>query len=379
MRSGVLTRDALLAVSPTALSIYARAAGWKRHDTYRVHSNIYIGEDRPEIIVPRTDHLGDYASVVADLIKTFAEVGRQDETGVYHSLVATDRDVVRLRVGKSEEGSVKLDEGVDLIQGARDILLATACSLDESKPVYHRAGANRKAKDLISRIRLGQTDRGSFVVTLLMPVIPLPVPSPLYPDEPDQDIPVERRLTTRLKEALTAVHVATERAASGEKNAFGDATNSGVSANLCDALVKIIDSFPTLDVNVSCARIRPDIAPNQNFRFGTNDAPLLQQLARVFREHAPRPDVHLHGYVRLLNRGEDEEDGRIRLNTYFDEKQLSVTALLECRDYERAVQAHKDKAWVTLSGDLERTGQRWRLLNPRLDHVLRREELDHND
>lgn len=99
----------------------------------------------------------------------------------------------------------------------------------------------------------------------------------------------------------------------------------------------------------------------------------------MFREHAPRPDVHLHGYVRLLNLGEDEEDGRIRLSTYFGEKQLSVTALLERRDYERAVQAHKDKALVTLSGDLERMGQRWRLLNPRLDHVLRREELDHND
>lgn len=377
MRSGVLTRDALLAVSPTALSIYARAAGWKRHDTYRVHSNIYIGEDRPEIIVPRTDHLGDYASVVADLIKTFAEVGRQDETGVYHSLVATDRDVVRLRVGKSKEGSLKLNEGVSLIQGARDMLLATACSLDESKAVY-RAGANRKATDLMSKIRLGQTDQGSFVVTLLMPTIPPPVSS-LLPDKLDQDTPAEQHLTARLIEALTALRVAAERMASGEEDAFSDATTSGVSANLCDALVKIIDSFPTLDVSVFWARIRPNTAPNQTFHFGTNDAPLLQQVARMFREHAPRPDVHLHGYVRLLNRGKDEEDGRIRLNTYFGEKQLSVTALLERRDYERAVQAHKDKAWVTLSGDLERMGQRWRLLNPRLDHVLRREELDHND
>lgn len=173
MRSGVLTRDALLAVSPTALSIHACAAGWKRHDTYRVHSNIYIGEHRPAIIVPRTDHLGDYASVVADLIKTFAEVGHQDETDVYHSLVTTDRDVVRLRVGETDESSVKLNKGVSLITGARDMLLATACSLDESRAVY-RAGANRKAKDLVSKIRLGQTDRGSFVVTLLMPTIPPP-------------------------------------------------------------------------------------------------------------------------------------------------------------------------------------------------------------
>ena len=377
MRSGVLTRDALLAVSPTALSICACAAGWKRHDTYRVHSNIYIGEDRPEIIVPRTDHLGDYASVVADLIKTFAEVGRQDETGVYNSLVATDRDVVRLRVGKSKEGSLKLNEGVSLIQGARDMLLATACSLGESKAVY-RAGVNRKATDLMPKIRLGQTDRGSYVVTLLIPAIPLSASS-LFPDESGHKTPVERHLTARLIEALTALRVAAERTASGEEDAFSDATTSGVSANLCEALVEIIESFPTLDVSVSWARIRPNIAPNQTIRFGTNDAPLLQQMAHAFREHAPRPDTQLQGYLRRLTREEGEEDGKIHLNTLVDDRPQSVSASLERQDYEQAVQAHKDKALVTLCGNLECRGQQWRLLNPCLKRIVGQGEFDYND
>lgn len=252
-----------------------------------------------------------------------------------HSLMATDRDVVRLRVGKSEEGSVKLNEGVSLIQGARDMLLATACSLGKSKAVY-RAGANRKEADLMSKIRLGQTDQGNFVVTLLMPTIPRPVSS-LLPDKLDQDTPAEQHLTARLIEALTALRVAAERMASGEEDAFSDATTSGVSANLCDALVKIIDSFPTLDVSVSWARIRLKIAPNQTFRFGTNDAPLLQQMAHAFREHAPRPDTQLQGYVRRLTREEGEENGIIHLNASIDGKQLSVTAFLERQDYEQAV------------------------------------------
>ena len=99
MRVRIQDRDALLAVSPTALSAYARASGWERHETYRVHSDVYIGKDRPEIIVPRTKLLGDYASAVAELIKTFAHVEHQDETIVYRSLVTADRDVVRLRAG----------------------------------------------------------------------------------------------------------------------------------------------------------------------------------------------------------------------------------------------------------------------------------------
>ena len=374
MRNSVLNRDALLAVSPAALSRYACAIGWTRHDVYRVHSDIYLGENKPEIIVPRTDQLGDYASIVAKLIKTFAEVEHQDEASVYRSLIMGNRDVVHLRVEESEAGSIKLNEGVDLIQGARDMLLATACSLDGYKAVY-RAGANRNATDLISGIRLGQTDRGSYVVTLLTPVIPPPIPS-LFPDEPDQNIPIERRLTTRLIKALTAIRVATEQTVSGDGDAFRNAIKSGVSANLCEALMKIIGSFSILDVSVFWAQIRPNTESNCTVRFGIKDAPLLRQVAHMFREHSPQPDTQLFGNVRLLRRGEEEEDGTIRLNTLVNEKQLSVTALLAREDYERAVQAHKEQAMVILSGDLERMGQRWRLLNPRLERVLRREEFD---
>ena len=378
MQVHIYDRNALLAVSPTALSAYAHAAGWRKHETYRVHSDIYVGDDRPEIIVPRTERLGDYASVVAKLIKMFAHVRGQDETSVYRSLVTTDRDVIRVRARESQDGSVSLNKGVNLIKGARDMLLATACSLGEPKMVY-RARANRSATDLLAKVRLGQTDQGSFVVTLLTPVVPPPIPM-LFPDAADQDAPPERQLTIRLMEALTAVRLAVERTAAGDRNVFREAVGSGVSANLCEALAQIIESFPALDVNVSWARTRPVTVPQQStVRFGGTDAPLLGEAARSFREYAPQLDVRLHGHVRLLTRGESEADGTIRLSTFVDQKPQSVTVLLERRDYERAIQAHKNQAMVVLSGDLERMGQRWRLLNSSLEGVLPNEEYDLNE
>lgn len=376
MRVSIQDRDVLLAVSPTALSAYARAAGWRRHEPYRAHSDTYIGEDRPEIIVPRTERLGDYASVVAELIDMFATVVRQDVMTVYRSLVTADRDVVRVRAGQSQDGSVTLNDGVDLIGGARDMLLAAACSLGESKAVY-RAGANRSATDLLAGIRLGQTDQGSFVVTLLTPVVPPPMPT-LFPDNTHRDAPIERRLTLRLMEILAGVRHAAERTVAGDEDAFGEAVESGVSANLCEALAQVIRSFPTLDVGVSWARTRPVTVWQRAVRFSRTDAPLLREAARSLRERAPRTDVRLYGYVRLLTRGEGEEDGTIRLGAFVDQNQKprSVTALLERQDYERAVQAHKDRAMVVLSGDLERLGQRWRLLNPHLEQVMRDDECD---
>ena len=259
MRVSIRDRGALSAVSPAALSAYARAAGWCRHETYGEHSDVYVGESRPEIIVPRTERLGDYASVVATLIDTFAGVTGQDELSVYRSLATADRDVVRVRAAGSDNGSVTLNDGVDLIVGTRDLVLSAACSLGEPQPVY-RAGAKREAADLLRQMRLGQTDQGSFVVTLLTPVVPPPMPS-LLPDPDDRNAPIERRMTRRLVEAVTAAWQATERAAAGDDAAFEETVASGVSANLCEALVRIIEPFETLDVSVSWA---PDSAGCRN-------------------------------------------------------------------------------------------------------------------
>ena len=193
----------------------------------------------------------------------------------------------------------------------------------------------------------------------------------LFPDPDDRNAPIERRMTRRLVEAVTAARQATERAAAGDDGAFEETVASGVSANLCEALVRIIEPFPTLDVGVSWARTRPVAATGTVARFGRADAALLREAARSLRERAPRPEVRLHGFVRLLKRGEAEDDGTIRLATDIDGQRQSVVAVLEQADYERAVQAHKDRALVVLAGDLERTSQRWRLLNPHVEGVLR--------
>ena len=377
MKVSIRDRGALLAISPAALSAYARAAGWRRHERYRVHSDVYISESCPEIIVPRTERLGDYATVVATLIDTFAGVTGQDELSVYRSLVTADRDVVRVRVAERNDGSVTLEEGVNLVGGARDLLLSAACSLRKPQSVY-RAGANREAADLLKQVRLGQTDQGSYVVTLLTPVVPPSMPA-LFPDPDDQNAPVERRMTKRLIEALTAARQAAERAAAGDDGAFEETVPNGVSANLCEALVRIIEPFPLLDVGVSWAQTRPVTVLGTPVRFGRADAALLREAARSLRERAPRPDVSLHGFVRLLQRAEAEDGGTIRLATNVDGQPQSVVAVLGQADYEQAVQAHKDRALVVLAGDLERTGQRWRLLNPHMEGVFRDEAQESED
>ncbi len=373
MKATIHDREALKAISPAALAAYARSAGWQRGEIYRLHSHVYAGQDRPEIIVPRTDHLGDYATVVSTLIKVFAQVADQDELTIYRSLVTGDRDVVRVRVADADDGSLELNQGVDLIGGARDLVLSAACSITRPGQKVYRAGANQEAKDLVEQMRLGQTDQGSFVITVLTPVVPPQLQQELFPNLEDRDAPIQRKMTRHLLEALQAARESTERAAAGDGNALASMAEQGVSANLCDALVSLIRPFSNLDVGVSWARTRPAPLPEATVRFGKADSPILEEAARLFRERAPREGVHLPGFVQLLRRPETEDDGTIRLKAHIEGQEQSVTTVLAQSDYEKAVQAHRDRAMVTLKGDLERQGQRWRLLNGQVEAVLANE------
>ena len=373
MRVSIRDKEPLSEISPAALSAYARAEGWRRTDNYGDSSDVYVSDGLPEIILPRTQRLGDYANVVSQLIEIFADVAGTDELSLYRDLVTADRDVIRVRAAEGGDGAVSVSDGIDLVCGARDIILAAACSLRDPRPVY-RAGANKEAMGYVNNIRMGQTEQGSFVVTLLTPVVSPPMQQPLIPDLAHNDDPIERKMTKRLASALRATRQATERVVGGDADAFLQAVENGVSANLCEALVRLIEPFPTLDVSLIWARTHPMNTAREVVRFAKGDAPILREAARLFRNREPRPDVRFVGLVHRLKRDE-REVGTITLRAYIDEQMQSVVAVLSQSDYARAIQAHKEKAPVVAEGDLERYGQRWRLLNPRIAGVIPQQDM----
>ena len=368
MRASIRDKEALLAVSPIALSAYARASGWKKINDYGDHSDVYMSEGMPEIILPRTQLLGDYASIVSQLIEIFAKVADIDQLALYRDLVTADRDVIRVRSSEGENtGSVPLSTGVSLLSGAHDMLLAAACSLNNPRPFY-RAGANREAITYLNDVRLGQTEQGSYVITLLTPIVPPPIQETLY-DEHDDD-PIERQVTRRLADVLTITQKATEDTVGGKADSFSKAVKDGVSANMCQAIVDLIGPFPAVDISLTWARTRPIKSARKVLRFAKDDAPILREAARSFREHEPQPDMNLFGFVQILRRNQAEIDGTITLKAPIDGQLRSVTTVLNQSDYAQAVQAHKDRKLVSITGDLERIRQRWRLLNPRIVEVI---------
>ena len=352
--------EALRDITPAALTSLAVELGWRELEPYGDHSAVYSAADLPEIILPRTRELGDYTRVVARLIEVFSSIGNRGTQDVYRDLLTADRDVVRVRVDDGD--SIPLGSGEDLIAGTRSILIATARSLSNPRAVYR--GSTKEATDLVNQVRLGQTEQGSYVVALHTPVVTALTPAML--DDPEDDFaPPHRRMTRRLTEALTTTREALERgdlASDGEM--MDSVVSKGVSANLCEALVNLIHAFSSLDIKVTWARTRPERSRREAFRFFKPDVQHLEAASRLFRELGLHSNAQLVGSVVELRRAESESNGNVTLRAEVAGSLRSVTANLKPPNYDLAIQAHRDKASLLVTGTLERVGERWHLKDP---------------
>ncbi len=365
MKADIEDAAALSAVSPAALRAYAEAEGWVQLEPFGAHSHVYLNKSLgAELIIPATSALGDYAATVSELIDRFARAEDRDQLQVFRDLSVADRDVIRVRSPEADDvGSVRIEAGVELFIHARELVLSAACSAWSPRASY-RAGRVRQADDYMDRVRLGQTEHGSFVVTMLAPVPPqLDRPRDLWPNEADE--PYERRVTRTLAGGLDAAADSVEKHLGGAGFAvFQNAVGRGVSSNLCEATAGLIPQGDGLEVSVTWARTRPAAVARWSRTFTRSEGEVLREVARVIQERQSRPDEQIEGLIVKLTRDGEAFDGRVTMKAVVDGRLRSVQAELQPSDYEVAIEAHRQRRPISALGTLEPVGHRWRLAGP---------------
>ena len=258
-------------------------------------------------------------------------------------------------------------------------MLSAACSAWNPQPT-HRAGRVRKADEYINRVRLGQTERGSFVVTLLAPVPPSVVAGSdtVWPKEEAE--PYDRLVTRTLKSGLDAAASAIEKYNLGSDiKVFESAIRQGLSSNLCEAAAKLSSRDSSVEVSVTWAKTRRTPEARWTRNFTNSEGEMLLEVARIFKERQPSPDEHIEGIITKIAREEESFDGRISLRAVIDGKYTSIKAQLRPDDYDVAINAHKLKLPISMNGTLERVGSRWKIVDPTNLQTSDSEDEDDND
>ena len=357
-------------VTPLGVHAYLAAHGWTRTGSYRVdRGDVYQRSDyRETVLVPASSRFADYPIRILQLAEAVGRTEDRRPSVVLADLSLAAMDLIRVRLPKAHDDySLPLDAGVKLLDGSRRLLLAAACSTVRPQRQF-RAGRNELASTYIASIRLGQTEPGSFVVNLQVPVSPaLAEPDQTHLFEP----PFERRANRTLVAGLQAVREATDLVNRGEGNfgAFDERVQNGVSANLCTAAAELIGVGDGLEVSVSWALTRPPSEEHDEKRstviFQPSDALVLSEAARILSNRQERVDERIEGYVSALARDQSEPEGRATIKAVIDGILTSIKADFSPSEYSEITKAHDNRWSVSLEGDLRREGQRWHLSNPR--------------
>ena len=190
---------------------------------------------------------------MAELVATLATIEDRPWDQVLNDLAGPSGDVLRLRVAAADAtlGHLPLDEGIRLLQGGRELLLAAACSTIRQEAL-HPQKKPREVTRFLERCRLGQTERGSFIATIIAPIPPEIQRTMEFTDD-DLRLelePYKRQVTTRLMSSLGLVRGAID---AGKPDRILDAVPQGISANLCEALDRMqpAGDQSSLDIGMS--------------------------------------------------------------------------------------------------------------------------------
>ncbi|MFC4313014.1 hypothetical protein ACFPN2_28280 [Steroidobacter flavus] len=376
MKADVRDRALLAALRPSELAAYLRSQGWQEADTIHADSWALFTCEDAEIALPLTDRFRDYPQRVADVLRTLEIVEGRDQLQILADLSMTSTDVVRVRIldPEAQDGTLPLDRAMDVVTHTHHLMLAAACSTAEPK-MFYPARKPARAIDYMKRVRMGQTERGSFVVTVLSRVPPDLI-SPAQAEDFGLPEPFERQVPVKLSTAIDAVTRAAGHAiATGSLDQFEAAVPRGVSSNLCTAMSGLgtADYGPrAVTIDMTWARSRRVPPPPRAATFVMPDfAPVLKEAALLLKTKAPREEFEMRGFVfRLRADPPGTHVGEVTVQAEVDGEPRNIWLDLQHADYALAARAHTERRLFSATGVLKKEGRSYRLFYPRNVRII---------
>ncbi|MDM8558410.1 hypothetical protein [Candidatus Parabeggiatoa sp. HSG14] len=373
MKTNLYDKTTLKGLRLSDWTTYLRTHGWQeaqRNDKATFWRQ-YQDNEAYEVLMPLRYDLADFSPRIREALDTLSIFEQRSSVAVLSDLkTVTSADVIRVCVqDNSNTSTIPLDDGVLLIQRARDMLTSAACATVNTRAYF----ASRKPSEVtnyLQQVSLGQTEPEGYVVKLISPVNPQ-----LHYQSNNQlnllavEPPYQRRVVQTLMQSLSALQKAAEIAShSSDFTPFQNAVRQGVNANLCEAVIGMSGYHKTrnLEINVlwSYARTAEKAIPDRvSLSFETMD--IIEEAGRLFRATSPQEDQQIEGLVISLHREKEKTTGLVTIMAFVDGRHRKVRAELDNKDYDKAIQAHKEHIPISCEGELIKEARSLILNHPR--------------
>lgn len=354
-------------VLPTAVDLvsYLRTHGWSSSPpgpggTLWVKGEVRIGvpHELDDLLIGSV--LSRLARAERRDVKTTADAVRYVRFDVAHLRAVNDYRII---------DKIPLETATKLIGSARTMLRATATTARLERAQIG-GSYSRIGDDVVREAFMGHTERGSFIIPVLVPIPEPEQPDPEQPtlyDEHEDPIrynaasePFERRVVRTFAQSMQAVHdIVVEPGRTPNTDQMHELVYRGVSREFCTALVSVLDesAIGEFETTVDWAPVvpAPDTMPRQ-VSISAEAVDLVRSLAeRLRQQKAPSKQMFSGTIVQFRHEDHDDPFGEIAVSTMRRGRPSEVRVRLPVEDYRKAWEWHNAGRAVLVEGLIRRS------------------------
>lgn len=342
-------------ITPSRIRKYLLGTGWKEDDTKFDAVNLFYYKDSPEeqILLPIKIEFLDYSRRIRELVEHLSTIQNRNEEEIFNELLLPASDIIRFRIDNKDTkgGTLPLPDGISLLPNVKQMLYASAMSL--LKPnTYFKVLKNKDVEEFIDSCRWGQTERGSFVASV---VCPIDLNKNLLGERVNK---FGRETTLNLMNSLNTITTSIDRHAR-EGTIDKSIRDEKFNYNFCTALMELQPEEKDSNISVSvnwAPEDQPNVPVTSHVTIRKDHYEQLPKIVeRIRPKDKPRYEEFV-GKVGTLSGQEDKNEklvkGDVILLLAGRGGIFRTKVFLDRKDYEVACDAHLNNKTISIKGEL---------------------------
>ncbi|MCL2102164.1 MAG: hypothetical protein FWH22_10695 [Fibromonadales bacterium] len=328
-----------------------------------------------EIIVPLHRDFVDYKTSIKNILLKLSKLENRSIETIINDLIIPPSDVIRFKVESkdTENGLISFNNGISLLENAKKSLYAAACDIINPS-IFHKKLFYKQANQFIDSCYLGQTEIGSFVVSIVCPFInPTKDESAVqlnsFYEKDVLEKSLTRSVTKKFAKSLQQVKKSIEI---GNRNFLEDLADTDIiSVNFLESIVELSDygEKEKIDIGIGWSNYieKSEEMPN-SISFSKD---YIKPLEYVISKYTPKEEGVISSFVGKIFQAKGEPDfdkrdsGEITLSFITEEnKAVKARVNLNREQFSKALAAFNSGSYVKVSGELTTEGKSKFINNP---------------
>lgn len=364
----VIRRDAPNALSTIqlgALRAYLRSQGYLYREQWGKYLERFSRKSRgreEDVLVPTEQRISDYDRRLAVALDALSRQLAIAPEVLIRDIVNSNYEILRIKVYEgTQENTIPYDATIDLLRGGFALIDSSAALALAHE---HIAIIRGRRPDVVRRylddVRVGQTEVGSFVLTLLMPVAV---------NATGLNLPAQVRdgFGTRVSESFSSSLKAAEEAVRTQRlQSNRTLIENGITANFSGGIARILEAAGNVSISLSQVGVGRALSKRVASDFSSSDVTRLREIEDRLTPRGDSEPFTVTGTVTEFREPRGKTNGSIIINCDIHGEMRQVRTRFERADRAAVVHAIESKADVFLEvdGDLISKGGHFKLERP---------------